>query len=205
MSFEVSYHDRPLGRITVGMPGEHNVLNALAATAVGLELDLDLAVIREGLRSLGGLARRFQVKGEAGGVLVLDDYGHHPTEILATLRTVKEYWPERRLVVAFQPHRYSRTHSLFDRFEISFNEADVLLITAIYAAGEAPIEGVSSDILARSIREHGHREVICCRGKEDLIPSLLSLVKPGDLVVTLGAGDIYKAGDALLEYLKGRT
>ena len=106
VSFEVLYHNRSLGRIMAGMPGEHNMLNSLAATAVGLELDLDMEVIRKGLKSLGGLARRFQVKGESGDVLVVDDYGHHPTEIMVTLKTAKECWPERRLVVAFQPHRY---------------------------------------------------------------------------------------------------
>ena len=117
------------------MPGEHNVLNALAAVAVGLELDMDMGVIKKGLKSLGGLARRFQVKGEQKDILVLDDYGHHPTEIIATLKTIKECWPDRRLVVAFQPHRYTRTQALFDRFVISFNDADILIVAPIFPRG----------------------------------------------------------------------
>lgn len=201
VSFEVSYHSGSLGRMVVGMPGEHNVLNALAATAVGLELDLDPEVIREGLRSLGGLERRFHVKGEKGDILVLDDYGHHPTEIMATLKTARECWPERRLVVAFQPHRYTRTQALFDRFVISFNEADILLVTSIYSAGERAIEGVSAEGLSQGIKEHGHKEVVFCPQEEEVIPRLSTILRPGDLLVTLGAGDIYKVGERLLERL----
>ncbi|MBK5101174.1 MAG: UDP-N-acetylmuramate--L-alanine ligase, partial [Desulfobacteraceae bacterium] len=145
VSLEILLHNSSLGRIAVGMPGEHNVLNALAAVAVSLELDIDIEVIKRGLENLGGLARRFQVKGERGGVLVLDDYGHHPTEIVATLRTAKECWPERRLVVSFQPHRYSRTKALCDRFVISFNESDVLIVAPIFSAGENAIEGVNAE------------------------------------------------------------
>jgi len=201
VSFEVNYKDRSLGRMVVGMPGEHNVLNALAATAVGLELDLDTEVIREGLRSLGGLERRFHVKGQKGDILVLDDYGHHPTEIVATLKTAKECWPERRLVVAFQPHRYTRTKAVFDRFVISFNEADVLVVTSIYSAGEDPIDGVTGEGLAQGIKEHGHKEVIFCPQEEEVLSTLLSVIRPGDLVITLGAGNIYGVGDRLLERL----
>ena len=202
VSFEVNYKDRSLGRMVVGMPGEHNVLNALAATAVGLELDLDTGVIREGLRSLGGLERRFHVKGQKGDILVLDDYGHHPTEIVATLKTAKECWPERRLVVAFQPHRYTRTKAVFDRFVISFNEADVLVVTSIYSAGEDPIDGVTGEGLAQGIKEHGHKEVIFCPQEEEVLSTLLSVIRPGDLVITLGAGNIYGVGDRLLERLR---
>ena len=201
VSFEVLYHNRSLGRIMAGMPGEHNVLNSLAATAVALELDLDMEVIRKGLKSLGGLARRFQVKGETGDVLVIDDYGHHPTEIVATLKTAKEWWPERRLVVAFQPHRYTRTKDLFDRFVKGFNEADVLLVAPLFSAGENAIEGVDSSWLAQGIKEHGHKEVIVCPDRKGILPMLMSVVEPGDVVMTLGAGDIHKVGDQLLEEL----
>jgi UDP-N-acetylmuramate--alanine ligase len=203
--FEVIFKNRSLGRITVGMPGEHNVANALAAMAVGLELDLDIKVIREGLKSLGGIARRFQTKGEARDVLVLDDYGHHPTEIMATLKTVKECWPERRLLVAFQPHRYTRTESLFDRFVISFNEADILIVTSIFSAGEKAIDGVTAERLSRSIKEHGHKEVIFCPRLEDMLSTLLSVIRPGDLVITLGAGNIYGVGDQLLKKLSAKS
>ncbi len=201
VSFEVLYHNLSLGRIMVGMPGEHNVLNSLAATAVALELDLDMEVVRKGLKSLGGLARRFQVKGETGDVLVIDDYGHHPTEIVATLKTAKECWPERRLVVAFQPHRYTRTKDLFDRFVKGFNEADVLLVAPLFSAGENAIEGVDSSWLAQGIKEHGHKEVIVCPDRKGILTMLMSVVEPGDVVMTLGAGDIHKVGDQLLEEL----
>ncbi|MCF8142941.1 MAG: UDP-N-acetylmuramate--L-alanine ligase [Deltaproteobacteria bacterium] len=200
-SLEVLYHGRSMGRLTVGIPGEHNVLNALAAAAVGLELELEIEVIKEGLKALGGLSRRFQVKGEKKGILLLDDYGHHPTEIMATLKTVKECWPDRRLVVAFQPHRYTRTRALLDRFAISFNDADILVVSPIYPAGEKPIEGVTAERLAQSIRDHGHKDVIHCPAQEDIVPTLINLVRPGDLVMTLGAGNIHREGDRLFEAL----
>lgn len=204
VSFEVLHHQASLGRVDVGIPGTHNVLNALAATAVGLELEVPMEMIRKGLADLGGLERRFQLRGEAGQILVMDDYGHHPTEIVATLKTAKECYGDRRLIVVFQPHRYTRTHSLFDRFMTSFNEADVLLLTSIYSAGENPIEGVSSEKLAQGIKEHGHKDVSLCATHEEAMAELLSCVRPGDLVMTLGAGDVYQIGEGLLERLAGR-
>ncbi|MBU1902305.1 MAG: UDP-N-acetylmuramate--L-alanine ligase [Proteobacteria bacterium] len=200
-TLEVIFRGSSLGRLTVGMPGEHNVLNALAATAVGLELDLGFGVIKEGLRALGGLSRRFQLKGEKNGVLFLDDYGHHPTEIMATLKTAKECWPERRLIVVFQPHRYTRTQALLDRFVISFNDADILLVCPIYSAGEAPIEGITGERLSQCIKDHGHKEVVFCSRQEEVAPILLDLVQPDDLVMTLGAGNIYQEGERLFEML----
>ncbi len=204
LSFDVIFKDHLLGRVRVGIPGEHNALNALAAIAVGLELDLNIEVIKQGLHNLGGLERRFHVKGEAKNVIVLDDYGHHPTEITATLKTAKECWPERRLIVVFQPHRYTRTRDLFDRFVISFNEADTLVVVPIYAAGESPIEKISSEHLVQKIKEHGHRNVLFSKGNEDVLDLLLSIVREGDLVVTLGAGNIYQMGKKLLEQLEQR-
>jgi UDP-N-acetylmuramate--alanine ligase len=201
VSFEALYHNNSLGRIVVGIPGEHNMLNALAATAVGLELDLDIGVIKEGLKNLGGLARRFQRKGEKRDILVLDDYGHHPTEITATLKTAKECWPERRVIVVFQPHRYTRTEALFDRFVISFNEADVLIVTPIFSAGETAIDGVTGEWLSRGVKEHGHKDVIFSPTQEDALSTLLSILRPGDLVITLGAGDIHRLGPRLLDKL----
>lgn len=201
VSFEIILHKQSLGRVTVGLPGDHNVLNALAAIAVGLEFNLEPHIITEGLKNLGGLARRFQIKGEQGQVTVLDDYGHHPTEIMSTLKTAKECWPERRLITVFQPHRYSRTKDLYDRFVISFNEADVLIITSIYPAGETAISGVTAEWLAQGIKKHGHKEVILCREQDEMLPVLKSLVKTGDIVITLGAGNIYQVGEALLKEL----
>ncbi|EFK06895.1 UDP-N-acetylmuramate--L-alanine ligase [delta proteobacterium NaphS2] len=197
-SLEVIYRNNSMGRISVGMPGAHNALNALAATAVGLELDLEMGVIGEGLTALGGLARRLQIKGEKNGIMVMDDYGHHPTEIMATLKTVKTCWSEKRLVVVFQPHRYTRTQSLLDRFVISFNDADVLLVTPIYPAGEDPIENINSENLVREIKEHGHKEVIFCNDLKAVVPTLLKLLTPGDLVLTLGAGNVHKEGERFL-------
>lgn len=201
VSFEVVFLNNSLGRIFVGMPGEHNVLNALAAIGVGLELDLSISVIAEGLKNLGILERRFQVKGEKGDILVLDDYGHHPTEISAVLDTARESWPNRRIIVLFQPHRYTRTKVLFDRFLVSFNEADILIIAPIYSAGENPIEGITSQALAKGTKEHGHKDVICCEKMQDIIPELLPIIKKGDLIITLGAGDIYKIGEEILRVI----
>jgi len=199
--FEVSIKENPLGRVIVGMPGDHNVLNALAAISVGLQFEVDMEDIMKGLKDLGGLARRFQVKGEKRGVLVVDDYAHHPTEISATLETAKKSWPDRRLVVMFQPHRYSRTKVLYDRFTICFNQADVLIVAPIYPAGEEPIEGVDGEWLCQGIKEHGHREVHLSPNRDKVLSTLTGIVRDGDVVMTLGAGDIHLAGIELLESL----
>jgi UDP-N-acetylmuramate--alanine ligase len=201
VSFETYLHDRVLGRVFVGMPGEHNVLNALAAVAIGLELDLDMRVIQEGLKTLGGLKRRFQIVGKQQDILIIDDYGHHPTEIQATLKTARDGWPDRRLVVVFQPHRFSRTQDLFDRFVISFNEADKLIVAPIYPAGEDAIEGVNAEAIAGGIKEHGHKSVLACNKREEVFRALKDTAKSGDLVLTLGAGDIYQEGERLLKSL----
>lgn len=202
VDFEVIRHGSSLGRVVVGMPGDHSVLNALAAIAVGLELDMDMGHIRKGLENLGGLERRFQVKGEKNGIILVDDYGHHPAEIVATLATAKECWPENRLVVIFQPHRYTRTRILYDRFVISFNQADLLIIAPIYAAGENPIEGIDSNWLYRGIKGHGHRDVYLGSNQDDILAILSSTVKKGDTIVTLGAGDIYRVGEEFFAMLK---
>lgn len=197
-TFAVAFKNRLKGKITICIPGDHNVLNALAAVGVGLELDIGFEDIREGLKSLGGLKRRFEIKDEKGGIIFLDDYGHHPTEIAATISAAKECWPDRRLVVAFQPHRYTRTRDLHDKFVISFNQADFLAITSIYGAGEEPIPGIDSKSLCQGIRDHGHRAVYFCGSIEDTTSFLLNEIKHGDLVLTLGAGDIQLVGAELL-------
>jgi len=201
ISFELIYMDRSLGRVVVGMPGLHNVLNALAAISVGLELNMDIQDIKRGLLSLGGLARRFQVKGEKNGILILDDYGHHPTEISATLETARDCWPERRLIVVFQPHRYTRTQMLYDRFVISFNQAEILILSPLYPAGEDAIDGVNTEWLYKGIREHGHRDVMMGQGQDHILKILMDLITPGDVIITLGAGDIHRVGEKLLEEL----
>ena len=198
-TFDVIFKSRLAGNVTISIPGEHNILNALAAVGVGLELDIDFKYIREGLKNPGGLKRRFEIKDERGGILFLDDYGHHPTEIMATLSAAKECWPDRRLVVVFQPHRFTRTRDLYDKFVISFNQADSLIISPLYRAGEEPIPGVDSRTLYQGIRNHGHRAVTYCDSTEDTISELLDQIRPGDIVLTLGAGDIHLVGTDLLK------
>jgi UDP-N-acetylmuramate--alanine ligase len=175
------------------------VYNSLAAIGVALELDIDFSVIAEGLSSFAGVQRRLQIKGERDGVLVVDDYGHHPTEIRATLDAVRQGWPGRRLVVAFQPHHYTRTRALFDEFTTAFHRADVLVLTDIYPASEEPIEGVSSERLAAAIREHGQRDVSLVPSVAELPEYLAGLLREGDLLLTLGAGTIVQAGERYLD------
>jgi UDP-N-acetylmuramate--alanine ligase len=168
---------------------------------VGLEFDMNMDGIKKGLGTLGGLERRFQVKGEKKSIMVIDDYGHHPAEITAILKTAKECWPKNRLVVAFQPHRFSRTKLLYDRFVICFNQADILIIAPVYPAGEKPIEGVDAEWLYRGIKEHGHKEVCLANDSDEILSLLLEKVNPGDRVITLGAGDIHLVGDEFLARL----
>ncbi len=202
--FTVRDRDGELGRIRLNRPGRHIIYNSLAAVAVGLELEIDFPVIAGALERFGGVQRRLQVKGERAGVLVVDDYGHHPTEIRVTLDAIREGWPERRLVVAFQPHRYTRTRALFDEFAIAFHRADVLVLTEIYAASEEPIDGVDSQALLEAIRRHGQRRVSLVPALEELPGELLEILRPGDLLLTLGAGNIVRVGDHLLELLAER-
>jgi UDP-N-acetylmuramate--alanine ligase len=203
-TFTAHFRGERLGDVSFNMPGAHNVMNALAATAVAMELDVPFAVIQEGFRDFGGVGRRFQVKGEPGGVMVVDDYGHHPVEIRATLAAAKGGWRDRRLVVAFQPHRYSRTKELFDDFVTAFYDADVLVLTDIYAAGEEPIPGVSSADLARAIKKHGQRDVTYIASREEIPAHLLGVLKPGDIFLTLGAGNLWQIGDTVLANLGER-
>ena len=179
------------------MPGKHNVLNALATIAVARELDLPYADILAALNGFGGVQRRFQVRHEDSEIMLVDDYGHHPTEVKATLAAARSGW-ERRLLVVFQPHRYTRTKALFDDFLTAFYNADLLILMDIYPAGEEPIEGVSAQILAEGISRHGHRNCCYRRGQEEVVDHLLSEVKPGDMILTLGAGNVYQVGDLFM-------
>jgi UDP-N-acetylmuramate--alanine ligase len=202
-SFVAHYKGYRMGEVRFRMPGAHNVLNALACIAVAMELDVPFDRIQEGFAQFGGVGRRFQVKGEVNGIMVVDDYGHHPAEIRATLAAAKGGWPERRLVVAFQPHRYTRTKELFNDFVTCFYDADLLVLTDIYAASEKPIEGVTAERLATEIRKHGQREVSYVADRLDVPEQLAGIVRPGDIVLTLGAGNIWQAGEALLARLQG--
>jgi UDP-N-acetylmuramate--alanine ligase len=190
-----------LGEINLPVPGLHNVYNALAATAVALELEISFEKIAAAFVSFRNANRRFQFKGEAAGIMIVDDYGHHPTEILATLSAAKNGSGGRRTVVVFQPHRYTRTQELMDEFALSFNNADVLFITDIYAASEQPIEGVTAEILTENIRKYGHKNVNYIGEVETAAEKVTANLQAGDLVITLGAGSITRLSDVILETL----
>ncbi|HEY0658788.1 MAG TPA: UDP-N-acetylmuramate--L-alanine ligase [Pyrinomonadaceae bacterium] len=190
-----------LGEINLPVPGLHNVYNALAATAVALELEISFEKIAAAFVSFRNANRRFQFKGEAAGIMIVDDYGHHPTEILATLSAAKNGSGGRRTVVVFQPHRYTRTQELMDEFALSFNNADVLFITDIYAASEQPIEGVTAEILTENIKKYGHKNVNYIGEVETAAEKVTANLQAGDLVITLGAGSITRLSDVILETL----
>ena len=201
--FKVVHQGRQLGSLALSMPGEHNVYNALAAIAVGLELGISFDKIKAALEQVEGVQRRLEIKGKTKGITVVDDYGHHPTEIKTTLAALEQAWPERRKVVVFQPHRYTRTRALFDDFTRSFYQSDTLLVLPIYAASEKPIEGVDSRALCASIQAHGHKDVRFVEDAQAAVSLLMQEVKKNDVVLTLGAGNVYQVGEALLKQLDG--
>jgi len=201
--FEALRRGHALGAVSLQVPGRHNVLNALAAVAVGLDLDMPFDVIAGALAGFTGVQRRFQIRGEARGVLVVDDYGHHPAEIRATLAAAKAGY-DRRVITVFQPHRYSRTRDLRQEFLTAFNQSDVLVVMDIYGAGETPIPGVSARDLAEGIAAHGHREVHYMNGdRAAVVAFLCESTRSGDLVLTLGAGDVGALGAEVLARLGG--
>jgi len=203
--FEVFQRGTRLGACTLQLPGRHNVLNALAAVAVGLDLEIPFASIGKALAGFAGVQRRFQIRGTAGGVTVVDDYGHHPAEIRATLAAAKAGF-DCRIVTVFQPHRYTRTQHLRQEFLTAFNEADVLVVMDIYAAGEAPIPGVSAPDLAEGIRAHGHRNVTYLGSDRARVAAhVCEISRPGDLVLTLGAGDVSQLGPDILRRLEAEA
>jgi len=176
------------------------VLNSLSVIAVSLEIGLKYEAIRDGLKNFEGVGRRLERIGEKNNILVMDDYGHHPTEIRATLSALKNLG--RRIVVIFQPHRYSRTKLLWDEFGRSFGHADEIFLTSIYPAGEEPIEGITSELICQSVQKHGNRDAALIDRFEDIADSVVKVLNDGDVVITLGAGDIYKIGPAILERIK---
>jgi UDP-N-acetylmuramate--alanine ligase len=199
--FIALHHGQPLGRLRIHLPGRHSVTNALAAVAVGYELEVPFSRIAEALDGFTGIHRRFEIKGEPRGIMVIDDYGHHPAEIQATIGAIRDSW-KRPLTVVFQPHRFSRTRDLFDEFLTAFEGADRLVLTDIYAAGEDPIEGVTSEAIYQAIKRKGHIEVEFIADKGQIVEPLAGKLNPGDIALTLGAGDIYKVGEALVERLR---
>ena len=205
-SFNVTRGSELLGRIELPVPGKHNIYNALAATGVAMEMDIPFETVARAFAGFKNADRRFQLKGEVDGIMVVDDYGHHPTEILATLSAAKNSAGGRRTVVVFQPHRYSRTNELMDDFVVAFNNADVLMILDIYAASESPIEGITAEVLTENIKRYGHKDVSYIGPIETATEKICSLLKSGDLVITLGAGSITRLSDEILECIKnGKT
>jgi UDP-N-acetylmuramate--alanine ligase len=192
-SYDVVYKGKKLGKVCIKVPGLHNVSNSLASIGVGLWLGIPFNHIARAINSFDGVGRRLEIKGEKNNITVIDDYGHHPTEVAATLRAIKHFWPKRRLVVLFQPHRYTRTSQLFDSFGKSFGDADAVKVLDIYPAGEKPIEGVSSELIIKSLKKNKCE----AEGFKDL-ETLRRLLAPGDIVLTLGAGDVWKKGEELL-------
>jgi UDP-N-acetylmuramate--alanine ligase len=211
--FRVQYRERDLGDFTLHVPGLHNVLNATAAIAVGIGLDIPADQIRTALETFRGVDRRFQLRGEAGGISVIDDYGHHPTEIRATLAAARECG-YRKIHVIFQPHRFTRTQELMDEFATAFNAADTVCVLDIYAASEKPIEGVSGERLAEKIadgfgRKEGHSEIPAVdssvryvRSFAEAVEAVTTAAEPGDMILTLGAGSVSQVGPMIVEKLQ---
>jgi UDP-N-acetylmuramate--alanine ligase len=201
VEFTVLRHGKSLGRLHLNLPGRHSATNALAAVAVAHELEIPFTAVVEGLGAFTGIHRRFEIKGEPKGIMVVDDYGHHPTEIRATIGAIRDSW-KRPLTVIFQPHRFTRTRDLFDEFLTAFEGADRLVLTEIYPAGEDPIAGITGEALYQAIKRKGHLDVEFVPDKNHIVAQLAEKLNGGDIALTLGAGDIYKVGEALVEALK---
>jgi UDP-N-acetylmuramate--alanine ligase len=201
-SFSVYHSGSMLGEINLNLPGIHSIYNAMASIAVGIELNIPFDTIRSALATVDSVQRRLEVKGKIKGITVVDDYGHHPTEIKTTLKALKTCWPDKRIVVVFQPHRYTRTKALFDNFTRAFYQSDILLVLPVYPAGEEKLKGVNSLSLCEGISAHGHKEVIHVRSFKASASCLKKTLKKGDILVTLGAGDVWKVGEDILDILK---
>jgi len=201
LQFEVFYRQKELGRVQLPVPGSHNVLNALAAIAVGLELDVPFRTMCQALANFTGVNRRFEIKAEVNGILLVDDYAHHPTEIQATLEAARSGWPDRRIVALFQPHLYSRTQKFYREFARSFLDSDVLFVLDVYPARETPIAGVSGKLIAEAAREMGHRQVYFVEDKSRVTEAVAPHVRPGDMIITIGAGDVWRINQRLLDWL----
>ena len=199
--FSVYHHANKIGDIRLNLPGIHNVHNAMAGIAVGIEFDIPFDKIKAALETLEGVQRRLEIKGEIRGITVIDDYGHHPTEIKTTLQAIKASWPERRVVVAFQPHRHTRTNALYDDFTRAFYQSDLLVVLPIYSAGEKEIHGLDSQVLCEGIRAHGHKEVVYMAEFKSAVLHLTEVLRKGDILLTLGAGDVWKVGKEVLNLL----
>ncbi len=196
--FTIIKNNKKLGEIKLNLAGKHNISNALASIAAGLELDIEFEIIKNALEKIEGVKRRLEIKGTKNGIMVMDDYGHHPTEIKATLEAIRECYSEKRIVVVFQPHRYTRTKELFDDFTRSFYRSDILILLPIYPASEKEIPGVNSKKLQKGIKAHGHKNVFYASDFEQALARVKKISKENDLILTLGAGDVYTLGEKLL-------
>ena len=199
--FSVLAHGDLLGRIHLKMPGKHNVSNALAAIAAGLQMDLPFSQVTDALEEFRGVHRRFEILGEVQDIIIVDDYAHNPTKLKAALNGVRDSY-DRRIIAIFQPHRYGRISRLNDEISKSFSQSDVLIVAPIYAADEAPIEGVTGEKLAIAIEANGHKNVTYMPSKDQIVNHLIDIVQPNDIVITMGAGDIWRVGYKLLDQLK---
>jgi UDP-N-acetylmuramate--alanine ligase len=195
------YRGETLGQVRLQIPGIHNIKNSLAALAIGFELEIPFRTIKKALEAFTGVHRRFEIKADVKGVLVVDDYAHHPTEIRATLAAARSGW-KRRVIAVFQPHLFSRTKDFYPDFGQSFFDADLLVVTDIYPAREEPIPGVTGELVAEAARKFGHRQVVYIPDKNDVAEKVAGMVRPDDMVITLGAGDIWKTGDQLIRILE---
>ncbi len=204
IAFDVVHGAETLGRVTLNIPGRHNVLDALACIVTGLSIGVPFPKMAAGLAAFHGAKRRFQTKGHVRGVWIVDDYAHHPTEIAATLKAARETAP-KRLICAFQPHRYSRTQLLAKEFGRAFVSADILVLTDVYSAGEAPIPGISGETIRAEVERQTGAHVIYVPRREDVAAKLAALAADGDLIITMGAGDIYRSGEELVALLEKKN
>jgi len=199
-SYTLYFRDKKVGKVELSVPGRHNILNSISACAVGLELGVAFSKIRKGLKEYTGVDRRMEIKAKIKSIIVIDDYGHHPTEIKTTLRTIKEQWPSRRLICIFQPHRFSRTKNLAWQFGKSFDGVDFLLLLPIYPAGERPIPGVSSLLIWENLPRSLRKRYV--KNFDEAVDIVLKEISPSDILLTIGAGDVYRIGERVIENLK---
>lgn len=203
--FRLLLHGKDLGEVSLNVPGIHNIKNSIAAIGIGLELGMEFPKVKRAVESFTGVYRRMEIKASVDGVMIVDDYAHHPTEVQATLSALKSGWPQRRVVAVFQPHLYSRTRDFHDEFGRSFLDADVLVVTEIYPAREEPIQGITGELIVNDARASGHKEAYYVQDKKQLPEFLMKVKKAGDIVVTLGAGDISKYGEQFISKMKSAS
>lgn len=201
--FKVKYNGNLIGEIELNVPGIHNVKNSLVAITIAKELGVDFEVIKSALKKFTGVYRRFEIKADIDEILVIDDYAHHPTEVMATLSAIRNGW-DRRIVAVFQPHLYTRTRDFYEEFARAFLDSDVFVCTDVYPAREIPIEGVSGKLIIDSAERLGHKNLVYVANKNDLPEQLLKIVQPNDIVVTMGAGDIWKYGEEFIKKIKSK-